>query len=205
MLRRTISFGSALSLLLCAFIAALWVRSMYRADVAWSPVGPRLFCDADSESGKIGLRILVGYGWHEPPRWRSFPVDIYDGRFDGLPSIGIRTGEFRRWRRFGMWGDYGLGRAVLEADGTVKRLGEDPTEAESGPMRYWAVEDVPLWVPWLVTSLLPLIRLFSMVRSARRRSGACDTCGYDLLATPDRCPECGTPASLKAKHDAPPV
>jgi hypothetical protein len=55
----------------------------------------------------------------------------------------------------------------------------------------------PCWL-MVIVLVLPMSRIFASVsrRTRRKRRGLCNECGYDLRATPNRCPECGTPAKL---------
>ena len=54
---------------------------------------------------------------------------------------------------------------------------------------------LPLWELALLTAVLP-VTWFVRQRRRRRlqRVGHCGRCGYDLRATPQRCPECGARA-----------
>ncbi len=53
-----------------------------------------------------------------------------------------------------------------------------------GPEFLW-----PCWALVLLTAVLPAM----WIRQRQRlKPGHCTVCGYDLRATPDRCPECGT-------------
>lgn len=59
----------------------------------------------------------------------------------------------------------------------------------------WTIS-VPYGLLWIVTAIAPLSALRRYVKACRRTSrilaNRCIKCGYDLSATPDQCPECGT-------------
>jgi hypothetical protein len=64
---------------------------------------------------------------------------------------------------------------------------------ESGQSRYWLLA-IPYW-PLVSLGLVLPASLFAVraMRAERRRArNLCQHCGYDLRATPDRCPECLT-------------
>ena len=50
----------------------------------------------------------------------------------------------------------------------------------------------PHWAAGLLFAVLPLVAAMRLRRGRRRASlNLCVACGYDLRATPERCPECG--------------
>ena len=55
----------------------------------------------------------------------------------------------------------------------------------------WAVQ----FPHWSAAAVALTAALWVRRRDRKRRIGLCPACGYDLRATPERCPECGTTAA----------
>lgn len=80
----------------------------------------------------------------------------------------------------------------------------DPFDVSKKPGSQFVSEldlQIPDWFIVLLMALLPTIAVwFHLKRRSRSRKCLCLVCSYDLRATPDRCPECGTiPAGVMEK------
>jgi hypothetical protein len=67
----------------------------------------------------------------------------------------------------------------------------------SGKVLFMYVQNIslPMWILVLAFAIEPAI--WTVRRRRRRGPGHCRACGYDIRATPQRCPECGAEVSLK--------
>ena len=73
-----------------------------------------------------------------------------------------------------------------------------PPAAPGMPSRYIRAVMFPIWAPLAISGLACLWFTRRALRLAKMKPGSCHSCGYDLRATPDRCPECG---AVPARRD----
>jgi hypothetical protein len=125
------------------------------------------------------MRLLrIDFPIQPPPAWtsvRATAATVADWR--PLASPGTATD----WQRLGF--AYGRGDMPL--------LNGPPASPGPLPSPY-----VFFTIPWWLVSALAVIVPAQRIRHWRRicwrqRHGHCENCGYDLRATPTRCPECG--------------
>jgi len=173
-LLRILSFAAiTFSLLLFALSITLLIRGRYVTDyIGWS--GKNSCIGVLTGDGRARFQLIedatYSTGWEfkfsdrlrERPYGSTWDSDTTTARFFG-----------------GHWGvAYSVGRT-----------GPGPFRNGNRP---WRQLYLPHWLMTLVTALPVAFTLVMFIRRKhRRRPGHCPTCGYDLRATPDRCPECG--------------
>ena len=207
MKRRLLNLLTALSLLLFVATAAIWVWSYFASDfVAFAVPQGRLWevsaTAAPARPGGRASRVMLRTIGQWPAGWML----RYESRADPTsmghllrcsPAAGHRYRFFRVWRVRCGYGTarYGLddqGRPVLWSGGGSPH---DPPAWSAAAVPF-AELSAPTWILVALGGVLPAARgaarLAGRLRSRGRRvAGLCPACGYDLRATPERCPECG--------------
>jgi hypothetical protein len=169
-LRRLLNLVAVLSLLLCVSSVALWVRSYRHEDALFIYYDP-LFGERDgvlvsSARGRLYGQYSMDGTTVLQPRWR---VD-----HSSATAIPWLTNLTLKQQFLG----FAAGR------GNPKQTFYDSW------VRFAII--VPHWALAFLFAVLPVASGWGRLRTRRRRTaGMCSVCGYDLRATPERCPECG--------------
>ena len=198
MRRRIFTILSALSLLLCVAVVAVWTRSHYVPDTfSRTTASPQADGSLRTRSTWVTFadgecRVITWLADYspgliqryrtppaaEPLHWRSDPHYRYLWR-DYVGTGGVQ----RKWE--------GLGFAYLvhpgDSTGSIPGTVPPATALMTGTFA-----KAPLWPISMATILLPASWAARRCKRFRlMRKGRCPSCGYDLRATPERCPECG--------------
>jgi hypothetical protein len=169
LLRRALRF---VPLMLALLTIGAWIESRRAADTFWfdlrerNPGGARWFITINHGDLRVESHDLLKI--QAFMRWRLFriPMGVQQSAPTPLPP------------GYGRWG------FCFDYDSTPMldwRVGRSQ----------WTSASVPLWL-----FVLPVFAQVLLILRRRLRPTPaephCLECGYDLRATPDRCPECGT-------------
>jgi hypothetical protein len=173
-----VNLAAAVSLVLLVGVVVAWVRSYGASDgVQWR--NARGWCSVRSAVGRVEVGLLV-VDWSDRPvaefHGPRYQRDVARPPFNWLRLMGGSAGDTTA---SGEWGGFAWHERRNVGRGTLHGVAVVP---------FWAVAAMAgvgaagwagaRWLGW-------------RARRGRRRKGLCAGCGYDLRATPGRCPECG--------------
>jgi hypothetical protein len=168
MTRRVLNLVTALSLLLCVAMAVLFVRGFVASDlIGWVQVR--------GDGGRYVLWLCSGRGGLGFTA-ASFPP-------------GVITDRGRLWLRDSP--QYGGTEWAQQARGEAGFYVLSKSTV-GGAWVMGACAPAPVV---MAAAVLPSVLVIRGRRRQRERPGLCTACGYDLRATPGRCPECGIAVS----------
>jgi hypothetical protein len=159
--RRLFASVSVLSLFLCLATVGLWVRSYWREHYLD-------YCHLSGRYGTIALYSELGRLRVHRFEFKHYVPPMETWIYLSYPSLSDPY--------------------VLRPMFQFERY--DPSESASRAV--WTLV-IPHWLPAILFAFAPAYWLLGHSRrqSKRRKLGLCLNCGYDLRASPERCPECG--------------
>jgi hypothetical protein len=179
MRRIVFSAMARVSLLLCVATIVIWIRSHWISDgVAWL-----------HGSGELGMQTGPGalFCFQNNVAHTSLRVE-----FDSWPAIHFPD-EFQPES---ILNRIGFGYRSTTDTGPLFHSVAPRSDIVLPRVLNRRIAAIPAWFIAACLAILP-IRFAQLAYRRRRRSlgHLCANCGYDLRATPDRCPECGTAVS----------
>jgi hypothetical protein len=181
---------AALSLALCAGAAASWIiGSIHPSTLRWRN-GPEQTIFIRLERWNLAfagqaMTRRIGPGTY------AFDTSTLGSEIVENASPHFRGGVFHPLKLIGLRDQFGLAHYEMGPPTPRFTVREGKQIIFSASFRYETME-IGWWLLILVFALFPGFLFWKRRRNRRRiRDGFCGNCGYDLRATPDRCPECG--------------
>jgi hypothetical protein len=176
---------------LCVVVCVLWIRTDSVYDrLTFGRRGGR-YITVFSVARSLHVTVASEWDADEPLQAGSEPKSSPNAF---VPTLIAKAGTLRSWTLAGI--------ESATAVGWLRTASHRVPSTASAPHR---LTDVMVWWGWpfLIFVFLPAcwvaVRIPAFLqRRDRVRRGLCPACGYDLRATPDRCPECGPVAGKKA-------